>query len=328
MTLALLGRSAFAIDELFAAHRPRWKHRNKKALFEYLCPPGTQHHDELTVSRWGPRILPLATRPSTRTVIELRPDVFAYDSPAGDALEWHLNFAHSSLFIAYAGPLFAQDEMQVAEHPVLACVRERLVAQPELGLAPLTRENESPTPVLVRGAQRRGAVATDVNLDEDRPHGLYGNAFGRAPVAAVLRATRRIDPPTTSNILAIEAPPGGVGPYTLAQLFDITTTAYSGFAAARDESSMATGSAAAMVHTGHWGTGAYGGDRVLMAMLQFVAARAADLDRLVFHAFDLAGTRPCQEALARLEPLAGASLEDTLLAIEAMAFRWGVSDGN
>lgn len=59
--------------------------------------------------------------------------------------------------------------------------------------------------------------------DADRPYGLYGNAFARAPVAAVLRATRHIDPPTASDILAVEAPPDGAGRYTLAQLFDVVT---------------------------------------------------------------------------------------------------------
>lgn len=330
MAPSLLGRAVFTIDELFVAHPPRWQHRNKKALFEHLCPPGTRHDGELTVSRWAPRSLPLAGRAPDRTAIELRPDVFTYDPPAAGAVEWHLNFAHSSLFIAYGGPLFAQDELQVAEHPALACVRERLAARPEPGLAPRTREDDQATPVLIRGAPRRGAVATDVNFDEDRPLGLYGNAFARAPVAAVLRAARRIDPPTTSNILAIEAPPGGVGRYSLAQLFDVVTTAYSGFAAARDESFAATGAPAPAicVHTGHWGTGAYGGDRVLMAMLQFLAARAAELDRLVFHTVDRAGAEPCREALARLDALAGATLQETLLAIDAMGFRWGVSDGN
>lgn len=328
MATPLLGRATFAVDELFAAHPPRWKHRNKKALFETLCPPGTVHRGALTVSRWTPRVLPLAEPPSTRTAIELRPDVFTYDPPAAGTREWHLNFAHSSLFIAYAGPLFAQDEQQVAEHPVLACVRERLTARPEPGLAPLTRDGEHATPVLVRGAQRRGAVATDVDPDAGRPYGLYGNAFARAPIEAVLRATQRIDPPTFSDILAIEAPPGGTGRYVLSQLFDVVMTAFAGFTAARDESLAADGPVAVCVHTGHWGTGAYGGDRVLMAMLQFLAARAAGLDRLVFHTVDRAGERPCREALDRLDALAGATFEQTLLAIDAMAFRWGVSDGN
>lgn len=323
-------RTTLAIDALFAAHPPRWLHRNKKALYEHLCPPGITHSGALTVSRWPARPLPLdrSIAPAT-THIELRPDLFTYGDSAADALEWHLNFAHSSLFIAYGGPLFAQDEMQVAEHPVLACVREHLAARPEPGLAPLTREHEVATPVLIRGAQRRGAVATDPNAAEGRPNGLYGGAFARAPIDVVLRAARRVDPPTTSNILAMEAPTGGYGRYTLDQIVDIALTAYTGFAAAHDESRNAAGAdVAVIVHTGHWGTGAYGGDRVLMAMLQFLAARAAGLDRLVFHTFDAAGARPCHDALARLDAMGDISLEAALTRIDAAAYQWGVSDGN
>lgn len=323
-------RATFAIDEICTEHPPRWVHRNKKALSEHLCPQGTRHTGELTVSRWAVQPLPLTARTAQATTqIELRPDVFTYDPPAADAIEWHLNFAHSSLFIAYGGPLFAQDEMQVAEHPVLACVRERLTARPIPGLAPLTREHDVATPVLIRGVPRRGAVATAPNADEGRPHGLYGNHFARAPVDAIKRAARRIDPPTTSNILAIEAPTGGYGRYTLEQIFDPLTTAYTGFIAARRESFHAAGpDAATIVHTGHWGTGAYGGDRVLMAMLQILAARAAGLDRLVFHTFDDSGARPCHDALARLDAMGDTTLIDALTRIDALAFHWGTSDGN
>lgn len=31
-------RTTLVIDALFAAHPPRWLHRNKKALYEHLCP--------------------------------------------------------------------------------------------------------------------------------------------------------------------------------------------------------------------------------------------------------------------------------------------------
>jgi Poly (ADP-ribose) glycohydrolase (PARG) len=40
------------------------------------------------------------------------------------------------------------------------------------------------------------------------------------------------------------------------------------------------------VHTGYWGCGAFGGNRVLMALLQVLAAGSAGLDQLVFHVGD------------------------------------------
>lgn len=43
-------------------------------------------------------------------------------------MEWWVNFADPILFVAYAGRLFAQDEIQVAEHPALGHLKEKLVS--------------------------------------------------------------------------------------------------------------------------------------------------------------------------------------------------------
>ena len=68
---------------------------------------------------------------------------------------------------------------------------------------------------------------------------------------------------------------------------------------------MTGGPARVVVHTGHWGCGAFGGNRVLMALLQVVAARMAGLERLVFHAGAPGGDAPIYEALSLLAELAG-----------------------
>lgn len=328
-----LGRASISACELMARFPPRWKHRNKLAVYERSCPANALHRGEVTVSRWAERPLPLDLRwRDSATVIELRPDFYDYAPVASPrpAVEWQLNFAHTVLFVAYGGPLFAQDEMQVAEHPALGAVREWLLAESIPGLRGVTREDGRATPVLLRGVERRCAIATDADLDEGRPNGLYGNAFGRAPVDAVLRATRVIDPPTVSNVLAMEAPPGGVGAYTDAQVRGVVATAYTGFDAAARESRHDGRDTDVVIHTGHWGTGAYGGDRALMAILQLVSAKAAGVERLVFHAADARGMEPCERALRWLEvksrsaPTLGAVIE----AAVAERFEWGVSDGN
>jgi len=41
-------------------------------------------------------------------------------------VEWYLNFADGDLFFHYGSKLRAQDEHQVAEHPILASVKEML----------------------------------------------------------------------------------------------------------------------------------------------------------------------------------------------------------
>ena len=87
-----------------------------------------------------------------------------------------------------------------------------------------------------------------------------------------------------------------------------------------------------MVHSGFWGCGAFGGNRILMAMLQILAAGMAGVDRLVFHTFDAQGTKALAEARRRIDAeFADDATLDTrhlINAIFAMGFEWGVSDGN
>src|SRR2546427_2700180 len=90
----------------------------------------------------------------SRGRLRLCPDV----AGDGDALEWYVNFADPHLFVAYGSALFAQDEMQVAEHPALGALKEALDAQ---GHDAVTVENGRLTPVLVMGAERRCRVTTD-----------------------------------------------------------------------------------------------------------------------------------------------------------------------
>lgn len=330
--ITLLGRASIEARALVAAHPPRLAHANKKAVYELACPAGAVHGGSITVSRWAQTPWEPARRwCDATTEIVVQEDVFGYAPSAAGALEWHVNFAHTILFVAYGGPLFAQDEMQVAEHPALGSVREWLTSVDLPGLRPVTRESGVATPILLRGVERRCRVATDVNLDEDRVSGLYGNSFGRARVASVRRAVRVIDPPTVSNLLAMEAPNGGSGGYTRAQLVEVLATAYTGFCAVREESVLAGGAETEVaIHTGHWGTGAYGGDRVLMAALQLLAARAAGLTTLVFHTVDERGSGPVREAMSLLKSLelTAPTVDEALDALAAAGFVWGHSDGN
>jgi poly(ADP-ribose)glycohydrolase PARG len=330
----LLLRAAFEARELAIKHPPRLTHANKKLVHALACPPDAPLAGTITLSRW--RAMPLPTTlPAAAPEHEMREDVFGYESvPAGTRplVEWYVNFADRSLFVAYGGPLLAQDEMQVAEHPALGSLREALKASNDPRLAPLTRDNDGPTPILLRGVERRCAIDTEPDLLAGRIQGLYGNNFARARPDAIRSAVTVLQPPTITNLLAMEAPPGGNGRYAQREIEDVLTTAYTGFRAAEIESALEAESPTVTVHTGHWGTGAYGGNRVLMALLQRIAARLAGLDRLVFHTFDAEGSRAWEQARDLEQELAapGASVDITMLigAIESRGFTWGVSDGN
>jgi hypothetical protein len=180
--------------------------------------------------------------------------------------------------------------------------------------------------VLVRGVERRCHIATEPDARAGRPEGLYGHRFARAEASAVERAVTVLERPTLSNLIAMEAPSCGRGVYSRDQIEDVLENAFTGFSAAVQES----GAAGALVHTGFWGCGAYGGNRTLMAVLQLLAARLAGLAELVFHTVDAAGTRDYARALAiqKEQTAGGAPLATIVAQLVARRFHWGESDGN
>lgn len=311
-------------------HPPLWTHSNKRAVFEVACPPGSVHGGTIGYSRWRGEPLPERMVAGRDLVVE-RPGYFDYEPVLGDshAVEWHLNFADPHLFSAYAGQLFAQDEMQVAEHPALGALREALES---IGIRPMTAESSGPTPILVTEVERRVAVSTDPDPAAGRPRGLYGNAFAAATREAIRAATHRIDPPTVTNLIAIAAPYPGRGTYDAATIESVLVTACTAFAVAVGESRRLAGEHARVaVHTGYWGCGAFAGNRTLMALLQLLAAGSAGLDRLVFHTGQPGGEAALAEARAieaELVPDGPVATGPLVEAIVARRFQWGISDGN
>jgi Poly (ADP-ribose) glycohydrolase (PARG) len=328
-----IDREQFETQQLAVEHPPRLQHANKKIVYEIACPPGSARRGKLEYTRWAAMALPesVDTRSAPGRSAD-RPGFYDY-TPVGDrggAVEWHVNFADRNLFFAYGSGLFAQDELQVAEHPALGSLREALSARQ---LHALTVEDGRPTPVLVMGAERRCRVATEPNANEGRPYGLYGNAFARGEADAVRRATTRVDPPTITHVIAMAAPAGGRGRYRTDEIEHVLVTAFTAFHAAVLESVRARGAGTpVVVHTGFWGCGAFGGHRVLITTIQVLAAEMAGVSQIVFHTGDPTGAaaigdarRFIAEKLFDGSPLAVGEL---LERIEAAGYEWGVSDGN
>jgi hypothetical protein len=326
---APLFRHTWNTSELLEMHRPRHAHPNKVLLFDLALDECSAPTGEMSLSRWPTLSLPASMgRPADPFRIEAIPGHFTYaPTDQAETLEWHLNFSDLDAFATWRTALFAQDEIQVAEHPALASLH--LVAR-EQGISMRTVDesldySSRPTPVLVSGVERRIEVETTVS-------GLYGNAFQRATQEQVSRATRRIDPPTLSNILAIQAPEPGSGLYTASDIRQILITAYSGFVAAIEESKLQMGpTSSTSIHTGFWGCGAYGGNRTLMLLLQILAAHLASVQDIVFYLGRASGRRHHDESLALYEQIAAkpnTPVASIIARLEEAGFAWGVSDGN
>jgi hypothetical protein len=132
-----------------------------------------------------------------------------------------------------------------------------------------------------------------------------------------------------TNLIAMAAPGHGSGPYMREEIEYILKTAYTGFPAAF----LTSDQLAVSVHTGFWGCGAFGGDRMVMTMLQALAARLADVNTLVFHTFDEAGLADVRDAekwwsehICRERGVL--DMNEVIVQLVNARFRWGVSNGN
>ena len=146
-------------------------------------------------------------------------------------------------------------------------------------------------------------------------------------------------PVTYSNIIAIEAPTGGYGTYSIKDLDYIFYCAYTAFIAARIESEILckknkNDKIKVIIHTGNWGTGAYGGNKELMSLLQMLAADFAGVDKLVYHTFSKQFTEPYLNALKVREKYIDkdgnilSEWEKIRMELLDIKYKWGVSDGN
>ena len=325
-TLTPFVEHAFDANELLKTHPPRVTDVNKSIVFRLGLENHHSKEPKLHYSCWSQVKLPTTV---SRLYLDLihHNEYFSYPESTPECIEWHLNFAHEDLFAFYGGPLFAQDEMQVAEHPLLGCLREALI---EEDIYRTTIKNGSATPILVSGVERKCRVDVSRDIAAGRPRGLYGNEFQYASESAILEATTLIEPPTRSNIIAMESPQPDFGFYTRDQIEFILASAITGFSAAVSQSKKIKSDASVSIHTGYWGCGAYGGNRELMPLLQIIAAHCAEVDTLHFHSGgDNSGYFQALNTLDLILPdLESISIEQLINIIFMMRYEWGVSDGN
>ena len=304
-------------SSLHEDHAPNLRSEHKRVVYEHALATRSSSEIVIEAIRWASAGVPtayLTTKPSGRTC-EIVPGVFDYVSSTSSEVHWYVNFADPELFVAYGTPLLAQDELQVAEHTALGCVREALISE---GHSTSVEDAAGrPTPFTIVGVPRRVMIDTTT--------GLYGNAFSRASLDTVRQAIHPVDPEVRSNIVAIAAPRPGHGTYHKDEITAALGAAYTGFAAARAH----LPTPETTIHTGFWGCGAFGGNRALMTIVQAAAAEAAGV-KLVFHAFDDAGVAVARDAYAQYKQLR-ATVEtppDLIEALYRLGFEWGESDGN
>lgn len=255
------------------------------------------------------------------------PYFFDYEQSTESNTTWYLNFADPTLFVAYSGSLFAQDEIQTLEHPLLPSVRSYISSNHIPDMAIYTVEGRKPTPYLFKNVPNMVEINTTPTMPDGRKISIYGNAFSqygyREPLVLDKAITIRKEI-IKSNIIAMAAPLPGYGSYEKAEILNMLETVIASFNNAKD---MSTPSATE-IHTGRWGAGAFGGNEELALTVQIIGARATNIDKLVFHAV----TASClSKAITTADSICKnteMSIGDIVDILYKKEFQWGHSDGN
>lgn len=319
---APIKRWTFPTAELMRRYPPRLEHSNKRVIFQLACPPDAVHAGELMASRWEASCLPeWMDGTHAANLLRERQGYYDYSHTEGPVvMDWHVNFADPRLHAFYGTALFAQDEIQVAEHPALGAFREALLAN---GEDSRTVKDGSPTPFLISGVERRCSIRTD---------GIYGRAFASANADQIRGAVTLLVPPPCTRLIAMAAPCAGEGRYTTEEIRFVLTTAYTAFRAAVEEAARQAGGGVArpkvVVHTGWWGCGAFGGNRALMAVAQGLAAVAAGVDRIEFFVGASEQSAELARAQEILRRLGVAPTSRCVSALVSSGLHWGEGDGN
>lgn len=113
-----IDRNSFDAQTLMINHPPKWRNRNKLVAFERAFPGGSDRQRYNRVLAVECDTLAASLRRCWGCEhCSHKAGIFDYLPEVDGAVEWHVNFADDDLFVAYAGNLLAQDELQVLEHP-------------------------------------------------------------------------------------------------------------------------------------------------------------------------------------------------------------------
>lgn len=198
--------------------------------------------------------------------------VFPYKKSDEANFEVTLNFSDPQGLFHYCwSDLFAQDEIQAMEFPLVLHLREYVEkVQPSI----LSYDKDKPSATLLKNLPRYGSINSS---------GIYGQNFAGASDDVIASKTTAIDKPERYNILAMAAYPipngeGGM-PYENEILKSLLEIAVAGFSAAKAEA----GSKHLVINTGNWGTGVFGHNPLLVAIVQIIAAQIAGVNELNYY---------------------------------------------
>ena len=225
-TSGLVHREQFNCKQLMTKFPPQFKDKRKKSIFKSIVPNGAKDCPGYMVySRYQLIELPTVIPDPTDFIqhrLKIEPNIFEYVSNTEDpsTAHFYVNFADANLFGFYSGSLFAQDEIMVLEHPILASLREKLL---DINQAYCRGS------VVILNALKHGHFS-QTNLDK-----IYGRKFATSSVDKIKKSVDKCQPVIIDNIVCIASLVGRESKYTKQEIDKILKTAYCGFNGAVSE---------------------------------------------------------------------------------------------
>lgn len=319
----ILGKTTVGFQELIENYPPKYESERKKQAFSNALRFHRGDIGEVSICRIIPdrttiKCTSLEKKPLKLTVDE---EFYDYTKTKADSDIWFVNFADPVLFVAYDSDMFAQDEIQTLEMPLLASCCLYLDEKKYKGLVTRTNIEGVPTPYLFRNIPYWISVNTKPLLKDGSSGNIYGNAFMYADDEEIEAGISTFEEDVRCNILAMAAPEGGVGRYEREELRELLYTLLCSFSAVRKQSKVK-----AVIHSGNWGCGAFGGNKELMYLAQMYAASVCGIDELVLHA-------PNEEILERAKRMFSllpdeACFSGIEVSLYVRDYEWGSGDGN
>ena len=288
----LMAQKNIKVQDLINNYPPEYTNSFKKAMYEKAVKIHKTEHGIVKISRWkfcDERKSPLKmeANPIKVSVVD---NFFDYsDTDTETKNTFYLNYADPNLFGYYDGDLFAQDEIQTFEHPLLASVLEYIDKNETPELISRTIEKGSPTPFIVENVPYWIKVdMLPVIKDEDGKDcvcSIYGWNFSHAPKEALEKGISVIHKEQKNNIIAVAALGGGRGTYTENQIAYTLSSLLVSFGAAAKITTREKKNEV-VIHTGRWGCGAFGNNDEFIYLTQIIAASFTGVTELVFHGCD------------------------------------------
>ena len=179
MLFKYLGKTKVNCQDLIRDYLPTYGPERKQRAFEAALAKHRTDTGEIIVTHVMSNQTDMASAVFEKKPFTLTLDKGFYDYTKAREGEdtWFVNFADTTLFVSYDSFLFAQDEQQTLEMPLLAAFKIYIESRPIGGFAPFTNAYGNPTPYLLKGVPLWISLNTQPVLKDGSVEEIYGNKF-------------------------------------------------------------------------------------------------------------------------------------------------------